>query len=115
MWPFSSHTRLPTVDAGSEEAASPPGVVGAHDTAALAALQADAAHWSDVRICGIDEGLYFAKRDPRLCVRKRNRMLSWNINLGHPRALAVLIILTLGVGIAPTIINVVTISRLRRC
>jgi hypothetical protein len=114
MWPFSSHTRLPTVDAGSEEATPP--VVGAHDTAALAALHADAAHWSDVRICGIDEGLYFAKRDPRLCVRKRSRMLSWTLNFGNPRALTVLLVLILGVGLAPTIINVLTISRLiRRC
>ena len=114
MWPFSSHTRLPTVDAGSEEAASPP-VVDALDTAALAALHADAAHWSDVRVCGANEGLYFAKRDPRLCVRKRSQALSWTINLAHPRALAVLFIFTLSVGLVPTIINVVTISRLKRC
>ena len=117
----SSHTRLPNiaVDAGADEA--PEGVVDAHDSAALAALQADEAHWSDARVCGANEGLYFAKRDPRLCVRKRSRALSYRINFGHPRAFAALFALTLGValatgvGLATMVINVVMFSRLKRC
>jgi hypothetical protein len=118
MWPFSSHTRLPTVDAGAEAATSnsPVGVVDAHDSAALTALHADEAHWSDVRGCGgANEGIYFAKRDPRLCVRKRNRALSWTINFAHPRAVPVLIAFILGVGLVPALINAFVLSRLKRC
>ena len=121
MWPFSAvtHTRLPTTTAADTGDTTPTAAaaapVDAHDAAALAALHADAAHWSEARLCSLDEGLYFAKRDPRLCVRKRSRALSWTLNFGHPRALAAILAFIVGSSAVPLLINAFAISRLKRC
>ena len=116
MWTF---TRLPTstsaADAAAAAAAPAAAVVDAHDAEALAALHEDPANWSEARLCSRDEGFYFSKRDPRVCVRKRNRALSWTVNLGHPRALAVVLAFIIGVGIVPAVVNALVLARLKRC
>jgi hypothetical protein len=85
------------------------------DAAALAALHADARHWSESRVCGVDDGFYFCKADPRICVRKRNRVLSFTLNFGHPRALFVVVAFVVLVSLVPGAANAYALASQRRC
>ena len=118
------HTPLPTsdaeADAGAAPSAGPPAAEAATD-ARLAALAAADAHWAQgAGLCGADS-VYFCKADPRLCVRRRHRVLSWTINFAHPFAVWALVTLI----VVPTLINglvnalvtaqAVTRARAERC
>jgi len=113
MFSSFTHSRLPTDGAAADSAGGPAAAdsaAAAPDGAALAALHADARHWSDTRICGRDEGFYFSKADPRVCVRKRNRIVSYTINFGHPSAVFVVVGFITLISLAPAVVNVLVVA-----
>ena len=112
MFSFS-HSRLETTD-GTENGTgtgAPSTTAVVHDPVVLAALLADPRHWSETRVCGAttQEGFYFCKADPRVCVRKRNRQYSFTLNFGHARAVPVALLFILIITLLPTLLNSITL------
>ena len=115
MFSFT-HSRLETSDGESGAATGAPAstssssAAAAHDPVVLAALHADPRHWSETRVCGgIEEGFYFCKADPRVCVRKRGRQCSYTLNFGHARAVPVALLFILAVTLLPALLNSLTL------
>ena len=62
------------------------------------------AEWSDPENWGEGFfGFYFSRRDSRLWVPKRHPGLGWTLNMGHPRAGAVLLGFILTAALLPAL------------